>query len=176
MAKIIRSDSIDIMSSAPAPGTAKFTRKTATISLFENEDNPQKAIDIILSCSSTLNNKKSSAYSVAAQCITARIDDATLPTSVTSLSVPTASASVPANSSQNFYNERILATVLRGSNQSIFSATLNLIISESSGESSSTRTKEISLIIPPLKQNVVSDTSRVTYTVNNVKYDILNYK
>lgn len=32
------------------------------------------------------------------------------------------------------------------------------------------------LTIPPKKQNLVSNNNRITYTANNVKYDLLNYK
>lgn len=177
MGKVIRDDGVNVMNTVSS-GNAGLTSLKARVLLIEEDDDPLRKINIVFRCSATVYNKKTSSYTMAAECVSARLDSMRFAGTLlgsSAIAVPAASATVPANSNETFEKDDPIGTFSRGAEPTTFSGTITLTYPNNTG-GTSTKTKEISLVFPPLKQNVVDDASRITYTVNNVKYDILNYK
>lgn len=146
----------------------------ASISLVENDLDPLHRIDVVLTASIKARGSSSTAYYTSPSGVA--ICRFQIEGESGRYSMETNGTSVHGSGDTDISKAEKIKTIVRTNEPQTLVGTLTRTSSVALISNSFTRDQEVSIVIPPLKQNITDENCRITYTVGGVKYDVLNYK
>lgn len=171
MGKSIYQNRVSSSSTSTTVNNIVYSYPEAILDVRESDSDPLHLVEIALIVMVTVKSTDSTSRTTPQGIVTATFTDSQ------SVSRTVESAQYTATPSASPKNtQMIIKAIERGSVAQHMSGTLTVSGRHSLTSFPLEKSISIGFDIPPLKQNITDENCRITFTIDGVKHDILNYK